>query len=152
MTKRASVDVCLPCVDDSECYPNYACVPMFFQGEKREGGYCLKDPDLGTAGCPTNPFSTPTDKRVTLSGASEKVYCGINETTTTCESYQSLIALDSSCEDQDECGAPGLDDALCETVGLNPSRCTYSCELPDECPSGKPCQGPPDNKYCGGPL
>jgi len=46
-TQLGSRSACQPCQADSECFEDYRCIPMLFDGEPRSGGYCLK---LGSAG------------------------------------------------------------------------------------------------------
>lgn len=145
-TARGSRTVCRTCVADSECEPNYRCVPMEFQGEPREGGYCLK---LGAMGC-ERPLTVPTPARTSLSGAEAEVYCGVSESRTTCEAILDLLA-DEGCTTPSDCGVPGLDDARCETVNLVLNRCTYSCDLSNQCPNTVNCGGPSEDKYCGAP-
>src|SRR5690606_26761564 len=121
---------CQTCVADSECQESYRCVGMFFDGEPRESGYCLKPASVG--GC-QRPFTVPIEGRVSRSGAPAATYCGLSEARTTCEAVLDLLA-DKSCETADDCGAPGLDDARCETVNFAAKRCTYSCSSSSQCP------------------
>lgn len=142
-TKRSSRGPCQTCVADSECEPDHRCVPMEFQGEVRERGYCLK---VGETGC-VRPFGVPTPERSSLSGAASEKYCGIDESRTTCEAVRDLID-DKDCTMPDDCGVPGLDDARCETVNLTDNKCTYSCNLNSQCPMTLNCGSSP-NDYCG---
>lgn len=145
-TERGSRARCRSCVADSECHEDYRCVPMEFQGEPREGGYCLK---VGSTGC-SEPFMVPTPARASLSGADPAVYCGVSESRTTCEAVIDLLANKSCSGGVSDCGVPGLDDARCETVNLGLNRCTYACDATNQCPNSFNCGDPP-NDYCGAP-
>ena len=152
-TPRASLNACEGCQADSECKTNFRCVPMEFQGQAREGGYCLKDSTV--EGCTVNPYRAPSPARVSLSGEEATVYCSINETLTTCEAVLDLNK-DKDCTTADDCGVPGLNDGLCETVSLSPNKCTYGCQNVADCnPSGtgSSCAGDAAGSaatYCGG--
>ncbi len=149
-TPRGLTGACELCVADSECFPNYRCVPMEFQGAPRDAGYCLKALKLEPIGCSTAPFSKSTPTRVSLSGAAEAQYCGIVESVTTCEAVLGAGSLDLVCSDKDECGVLGLEDARCQAINLV-NLCTYSCEAAANCSNFLGCGGPSDSKYCGGP-
>jgi hypothetical protein len=152
-TPRASLNACQPCLADSECKTNFRCVPMEFQGQARDGGYCLKDSTV--EGCTVNPYRSPSPARVSLSGADATVYCSINETLTTCEAVLDLNS-DKTCASADDCGAPGLSDGLCESVSLSPNKCTYGCDGVFDCRAtgfGSGCAGDAvgaATTYCGG--
>jgi hypothetical protein len=120
---------------------------MDFQSVGRPGGYCLK---LVSTGCEA-PYKIPTPSRASLSGAAAAKYCGINEAVTTCEAVLALTKS-ATCTLDDECGAAGLDDGRCETVGVDANHCTYSCSSDVTCPSDFPCGTTSGNKYCGGPT
>jgi hypothetical protein len=141
-TPRGSVLTCRACTADSECTVDNRCVPMNFDGTPRAGGYCLK---RGATGC-VAPYRVPSDARVSLSGASAEVYCGVNEAVTTCEAVLDLID-DRACAPatDDDCGVPGLNDGRCRTVGGRANRCTYSCGTAADCPAGRACT----SSYCG---
>jgi hypothetical protein len=122
--------VCEPCDTDENCEDmNEYCVPMFYMGTLR-GGYCLAD---NTVGC-AQPFSRPT-ARTSLSGRTD-TYCGINETSATCEAVLALI---------DGAACPGGGDVecplsgQCRTVGVEANRCTYPCEFTLDCPAVYTC-------------
>jgi len=53
------------------------------------------------------------------------------------------------CTLADDCGVAGLDDARCETVNLAANRCTYDCDLSNQCPNSVSCGSSDDNNYCG---
>ena len=142
-TTRKSRAACRPCLADSECHENHRCVPMEFNGEPREGGYCLK---LLSAEC-ERPLMVPSSPRGSLSGAAPAVYCGVAEERTTCEALADLLE-DRTCSTKADCGVPGLDDARCETVNGGPYRCTYSCDAANQCPNTFACGQSPDD-YCG---
>ncbi len=146
---QASKRTCEACISDSECPDGHNCVPMEFQGVAREGGFCLKDSSV--EGCSENPFRSPTSARVSLSGAPATMYCGINEDLTTCEATLDLLD-DQSCVTAEECGAPDLDDGLCEVVSLSAGKCTYACDSAAQCRASSPgagCGGVGAD-YCGG--
>lgn len=149
-TARSSADICEPCVADSECEDaDHFCVPMVFMGSGAQlaAGYCLKN---NNSGCGNAPFTVPTLERTSLSGRTD-VFCGINESVTTCTAVRQLLDNDFSEEqcteatEADDCGVPGLMDATCETVNFNTNQCTYGCSGAGQCPSGVAC-----NTYCGG--
>jgi hypothetical protein len=114
------------------------CVPMTFMGAPREGGYCL------LAGDCARPYSMSTPERRSLSGAPPGAYCGIDESATTCEALLDLIN-DTACMTDENCGADGLADGLCERVGAVADRCTIPCGLAGQCPAGLSCSA----GYCG---
>jgi hypothetical protein len=116
---------------------------MRFMGTDRDGGYCLPQFDLGCM----RPFTTPTDARSSLSGAAAETYCGVDETSTTCEAVLDLID-DASCTSDDDCGAAGVMDGRCETVNGVANRCTYSCTAATQCAAGFMCPAIADT-YCG---
>lgn len=66
------------------------------------------------------------------------------ERSTTCEAVLDLIR-DEGCTGDADCGATGLSDGLCRTVGGSANKCTYACSLAAQCPDGVAC-----NTYCGG--
>lgn len=139
-TPRMSVATCHPCVADSECMSaTQRCVPMQFMGAAH-GSYCLP---LPAPGC-TRPYSVPTPPRASTSGAVATAYCGLDETATTCEAVLALIAS-RTCVTPSDCNAMG---SQCQTVSLNPGRCTYACGALDQCPSGVACGAA---MYCGSP-
>lgn len=159
-TDVGSLDVCEPCVADSECGLNGApseehrCVPMFYQGtpfpEDEATGFCLK---TTTTGC-EQPFSITLAARPSLSNpAVEANYCGINETLATCPAVNALLNNERCLNGTDEeCPQPS---GLCERVGDLENRCTYRCGLPAQCPSEPPADscgssGSGGEDYCGG--
>ncbi len=142
-TPRGSVTTCRACRADSECASAMErCVPMQFMGASH-GSYCLRQ---GAVGC-MRPYTVPTPARVTASGAAAAAYCGVDEDATTCEAVQALTS-DTACTAPGDCGASGLADGRCETVNLVANRCTYSCGLSSQCPSGANCGA---GGYCGSP-
>jgi len=145
-TLRGSVQRCGDCVADSECINGTdRCVPMRFRSCARPTGYCLK-PSEG--GC-ERPFTVVTDERASLSGADPETYCGIDEDLTTCEAVLAL-QNEASCASDLDCGAPLLDDGICDFVNGDADRCTYACAEDLECDSPlRMCAGDP-RPYCGG--
>ena len=142
-TDRASVELCTPCLADSECKANHRCIPLSFQGAAR-GGYCMK---RVSSGC-SEPFGAAPIKRASLSGAASDDYCGLIEDSTSCEAILALLG-NRICATGDaaECGAAG---AVCGHVnGLTPPRCSYACEVSAQCPTSIPCPVSGSDKYCG---
>ena len=136
-----SVDWCETCVADSECKPNHRCVPMFFRGSLRPRAYCLEEAN-SLCSLPA-PIQSQRDS---LSGVRGEFYCVIREDLATCEAVNDY---ERPCEQNSDCGTPGLADALCRTFDGMP-RCTYACTENVECSGGgSSCIGnPPDNSYC----
>lgn len=147
-TLRASLQVCSPCLTDSECAADHHCVPLFFgaDAEREElGGFCMK---LNASGC-EEPFRAPAiEGRASLSGRTGEAYCGIDEMLTSCPAILALQA-DKDCLDgmATSCEAPG---ALCKTVNSGANKCTYSCLSNRDCIRGAPCRGPAGETHCGG--
>ena len=142
-TPRMSVTTCHACVADSECASAMErCVPMQFMGASH-GSYCLRQ---FSAGC-MRPYTVPTTARASTSGAAAAMYCGVDETVTSCEAVQSLRD-DVSCTVPADCGATGIDDGLCQTVNGVANKCTYACDAASRCPSSFTCGGA---GYCGSP-
>ena len=140
-TPRGETRTCEACVADSECMADHRCVPMTFDGAEN-GSFCMR---RASAGC-ARPFFSPLDARVSLSGAEAATYCGIDESTVSCQAVRAL--LDSrACPDgmASTCGAPG---ARCEMVGLALNQCTYACAGPSECLETGPASTC-NSGYCG---
>lgn len=144
--EQRSRDICEPCVSDTDCDFNLACIELSFQGVS-QGGACL----LPTAfGC-ERPISVPLLNRVSLSGADPTDYCGLDEERATCAAIMALED-DTRCDTDDDCPTGGV----CREVGaLVGTRCTYECSLAAECPdaptAGTCGPGDTDNPaYCGG--
>ncbi len=140
----SSQSACSRCVRDEDCTVDHRCVPMTFQGQSRQTGYCLK---AAAEGC-ERPYGVLIS-RTTTAGAPATLYCGINEETTTCESLQALLD-DRACSGgtHPECGVSTLDDGVCSTVNGFTNHCTIRCETSKECPSTLPCR----RGLCGGPA
>lgn len=127
-TLRGTLPTCMPCVSDSECVADHACVGMAWAGEEREGGFCLKHLDSGCA----EPYAVVTEPRESLSGRETSRYCGIDETATTCEAVSDLIT-NEGCETDDDCGV-FMGDGFCRTVNGIIDRCTIGCSGAAQCP------------------
>jgi len=56
------------------------------------------------------------------------------------------LADNVGCTTDDDWGAEGLNDGLCETVNLMANKCTYGCSTASDCPGGRLC---PSMTYCG---
>ncbi len=147
-------DYCQSCIADSECFggnkpdPDARCVPMEFNGTPRTGGFCLKRVVKTCA----RPFKIPL-AAASLSGAASETYCGIDQDNVTCEAVLDLsvatCAADDGCGCTRDAGSKCIGSGqggLCRTVGVDPNRCTYTCGVPDHCPSGTTCTGA--QPYC----
>jgi hypothetical protein len=131
-TPRDSVDVCESCVADSECLnDNLRCVPMNFESEFH-GNYCMR---LETAGC-SKPY-VPILTTSSLSGAGAATYCSIPTELTTCEA---VLDLGASCQNGSDCGDG--EGGLCRTVNGVANRCTYACNIVDNCTGSLVCSAP----------
>src|SRR5690606_18489692 len=92
-TAKGSLALCTACTADSECKGGSAparCVPMTFQGEPREGAYCLQEASE-TSDCPLQ-FAVGFEA-TSLSGTTAR-YCGIHQddaTATSCEAIRRSI-------------------------------------------------------------
>jgi len=149
-TPLASRQPCEQCRADSECAGGvYDCVPMNFNGTPRPGGYCLRRKGNTDCGRPLSVLIAA----VSLSGTAGMDYCGLDETLTTCEAVLARTT-GVTCENGQGggnsalCGAPGLDDAVCATVGGNDFRCTYPCSEVTECPGTSTTVCPMLEPYC----
>jgi|GEM_PF-2581353 len=148
-TARGSVFTCKPCLSDSECAPDHACVPMDFKGVARQTNFCLPvaadKPEVET-GCEA-PFPNVIT-RLSASGVTLDI-CTLNEQLTTCEA---MLQYGARCADASECGAQGLFDSLCEPIDFEPAACTFPCSSSEECPTNSEMgcmEGAPDIYYCG---
>jgi hypothetical protein len=138
-----SASVCRACVNDKQCdvAGGYRCVPMNFQGTARPGGYCLL---VSSGSNCVEPYSTLLTRGSLSQPNDAKTFCGIAESLTTCEAVLHLIN-NQGCTSDTDCGATGLNDGLCRTVGALANKCTYACSAVAQCPTGFSC-----NTYCGG--
>lgn len=138
-TLIASVGTCERCVSNDDCrWDSEDCVKMNFRGVARPDGYCLYRSDQ--FGC-SRPYAVRVD-RVSISGGLPASYCTINEAELTCEA---LREYGDFCSNDDECGAPGINDGLCKPF-TDANRCTYACSTPDDCPN--PFQTNTCGTYC----
>ena len=165
-TDVGSRDVCEPCVADSECGLNGApseehrCVPMFYPDMATRfpdevTGFCLR---TTTGGC-QQPYSVTLNSRQSLSAAPAANYCGIREQLATCPAVNALVeGRECPSGESAQCPQPS---GLCNRVGDLENRCTYLCEIAQQClPAGNPSDpnpgstcgssGPGDEDYCGG--
>jgi hypothetical protein len=147
-TAKDSVEVCEPCVADSECVAGYVCVSMQFDGVARDSAYCLP---IDEGGC-SAPYPN-AETRTTVSGDDADI-CTINESLATCEA---VLDYGAPCGDASDCGADGLDDGLCEPIEFGGAACTLTCSGFDsmECPNEEnffvcATAGPNGEKWCGG--
>jgi len=158
-TVLASRETCQTCVSDSECKEaGNRCVAMTYQGAPypdMQTGFCLKTTE---GGC-ERPFAITLADRASLSGPPTASYCGINETLATCPAVKALLD-DVQCTGgmASECPQPS---GLCEQVGDLQNRCTYPCDVAQQClPIGNPdnpnpgstcgSSGSGSDDYCGG--
>ena len=144
--ERGSLGFCQGCVSDSECVTDgmgtLRCVPMQFEGSPH-GTYCLRDLEsyrtatsMPAAPCPDQMVTARTEMSVL---GVEAEYCFIQENLATCEAvlgYRDLCPAGDA-----DCGAPGLDDASCQT-----GTCTYECAASRDCATGLCTGGGP--RYC----
>ena len=157
-TEVGSVNVCEPCVADSECSDNgdptatYRCVPMFYPNPQTrfpddQTGFCMKT----TEGDCERPYSIPLPNRPSLSAPSVGVdYCGIDEQVVTCPALRAL-ELAVGCANGTSCPPSGI----CTKVGDVSDQCTYSCSQALQCPAGAPADtcgscGSGGGDCCGG--
>ena len=113
---------------------------MTYANAPREDGYCLVEADDECLD--VDPVITQRDS---LSGVVGEFYCVIREDLVTCEAVKDFGRL---CDQNDDCGVPGVDDGLCRIVD-GARQCTYRCATSIECANGTSCIGnPPDNSYC----
>lgn len=141
-TRKASRRTCESCVADSECGtnegapdPNSRCVPMAFKGSAH-GAYCLIRA-MSVNLCP-RPYSVGIEA-ISLSGAPQEAYCGLNQNATTCEAVFSTFNV-VTCSADSQCG--GGQGGLCRQVigGSSPPKtCTIPCASNDQCMIGKSC-------------
>ncbi len=133
-TVVGSLEVCEPCLADSECSTDHSCVPMDFDGAFH-GNYCLK---LLASGC-ERPFSDSIDA-VSASGNQTEEYCALKTSLVTCEAFNTFL---DACEDASECGDANLNnDARCEPVDtIAGNECTFACVGMNDCPQGSDCTG-----------
>lgn len=157
-TEVGSVDDCGRCAADSECIggnqsdPERRCVPMEFDGEAREGGYCLRRQSQTCS----RPYAIVINA-TSLSGALQEAYCGIDEDSVTCEAVVDLLSSRACPEGEDsECGCPRDEDGncteageggLCRTVGVFENQCSYQCGAENRCPSDFSCANQ-DPDFC----
>jgi|GEM_PF-1999348 len=132
-TPLESLTACQPCQADNECFADHRCVPMNFGDPAMpHGNYCLK---IASTMC-ERPYTVSISQE-SVSGAASEEYCGINQVNTTCEAIIDLRNSKDCVEDSD-CGAQGLDDAVCGTT-LAGDVCTITCELNSQCSSVQTC-------------
>jgi hypothetical protein len=157
-TAKGTVANCKPCVADSECVggnqadPDARCVPMEFQGNLRQGGFCLR---RGVKTC-SRPYTIAISAK-SLSGATAENYCGIDQANVRCEAVLDLEEsrtcqglTDSACgcarDNDGKCTNAG-EGGLCRDFAVLEDQCTYQCGANNHCPTGFNCLGSP-TKYC----
>jgi hypothetical protein len=166
-TDVGSIEVCEPCVADSECGEDgsaseaYRCAEMRYEGQRYpdgDTGFCLKVFSVG--GC-EQPYAIRISDRPSLSGDPLESYCGINEILATCPAVRALDQNQPQCPRGEDTECP--ESGLCRDVGGLSNKCTYRCEtegdnavecLPDN-PPGRPgttcgSSGSGGDPYCGG--
>jgi hypothetical protein len=140
---------CEPCSNDVQCAAGHACVTMSFEGAPI-GAFCLRE----GPSC-ARPYLSPL-ARTSLNGRSS-VFCGLNESLTTCPAVLGLVGNQTCPGGTDGECPPG---GLCRTLGsgILMNRCTYRCGSGDDCldattrPAQSTCgdAGSAESTYCGG--
>lgn len=151
-TSVGTVDICRPCLADSECVggnkadPATRCVGMTFADVPRPGGFCLRR----VAKTCDRPYKVPLTA-ASLSGSAAEDYCGIDQATTRCEAVLDVIAsrscpggLDTECgckrDGDGNCTETGQG-GLCRLVGTDVNTCTIPCGILNQCPEPLTCTG-----------
>jgi hypothetical protein len=143
-TPVKSVGECGACVADSECHEGegYRCIPLGFGPEGARmplGGFCLLQVDMAGLECPL-PYQVLIASS-SLSGATNELYCGVNQKLTTCPAVLSMLS-NGVCSTDNDCGVSGLGDGQCLFIpGLN-SKCNIECDNPAQCTSDRTCKSP----------
>lgn len=145
---------CLPCRADSECEDGHRCIELQYQGSSH-GWYCMLLPPAagGCVGGSPAPWRVALSARESRSGAPASGYCGINESSTTCEAVRVALSGQVTCSDHSECPEGGRCEFVGE-VGTGTDRCTYPCGNSNQCPSEAQdpelasCPGG-EGSYCG---
>lgn len=118
-----SADVCEPCISDSQCQETQLCVEQFF-GDVSVGHFCFE----ATSACDARPFSRLFRLAVSIDGQQADV-CGLAEAT--CPALEDFMVAapcgTGAVPDSTECGAPGIDDGVCLSLGLD-SFCSIRCD------------------------
>lgn len=137
--RKGSVDVCRRCIADSVCKQGMKCVTLDFGGEAH-GDFCVyTSGSSGNCG-DRRPYSHYA-RATSIDGAGGG-YC-VPADTTTCEAVLDATSeRDCSGGGSADCGASGVVDGSCN----DNKRCTYSCDLPEDCLPGEMCL---TNKTCG---
>ncbi len=128
---------CETCEADGECLGARNCIEMNFDGSS-QGTFCLQQ--KSGPGC-DRPFSTID--RDSIHGAAGP-YCGPRESLTTCDAFLDFLSQD--CTMDSDCGAEGVNDALCRDDG-DGLMCTYECGGTEDCSSGFQCSTE-NPRYC----
>jgi hypothetical protein len=148
-----SADLCAPCVADAHCQQaplSRLCVEQRFD-DVSIGHFCLPKPTAFENGpaCRARVTSVFVEEQLSIDGARSDM-CHL-PTTTTCPGLNDF--------EQDEfagadcgtgsggsdalCGAPGVDDGVCVSVGQ--VNATFHCRIPcsgnNDCPLGTACTG-----------
>jgi len=123
------------CVSDNECIAGHRCVVTEFPQGTAYGAYCLQQ--IGDALCP-NRVAAKRTARSTL--GVEDSFCFPDDSFTTCEG---VLDFQSVCTTPDDCGAAGINDALCIS-----QRCTYGCDSSADCSGTNSCIGASSSQYC----
>jgi hypothetical protein len=148
-TAKGSVDVCKACLADSECVggnlaaPISRCVPMTFGPTAvAHGNYCLQR--RASQACA--PPLAVLVSAVSASGTPAEDYCGLSQSTTTCEAVLDMKAS-KVCPtgDDDQCGM-GLGGVCKLSSSTSDYRCTIPCSETVQCTSVRTCSGTPS--YC----
>jgi hypothetical protein len=142
----ASTGQCGECVNDDQCVEGYKCVPEQLNARVPTGKrHCMKEaPEEGCAEKAPFVVSVPA---TSLNGV-EGRFCTLRYAT--CASYAMYKkgpdvvpegfpgAGAPTCVNNDSCGLPGLDIAVCVVYTDNVNRCTYACFEDEDCPRNPP--------------
>lgn len=143
--------LCSECVSDAQCRDGMLCVPMNYPTatDPEVGTFCLWKQSAAGMGAPNGSCSTvaPYSRQVavrSIDGVMDTV-CSLRDTT--CAGLRSYLTECPTTMD-DECGAPGFDDALCLTDGAT-YRCTPRCTVSSDCVSATSiCDDTVVDRYC----
>ncbi len=130
---------CEACASDAHCMVGHRCVHSTFSGES--GYVCLP---AATPSCARAPFVN----KIQILEAGEIVsVCGLK--TTSCAGFLNFSRGVPGCSEQADlepegeadsaCGVPSTTDGARCVPFEDGARCTYTCELPADCPCGASC-------------
>lgn len=137
--KPHTADACEPCVMDEQCQPGQHCVEMRHGDSTSEqvlGRFCLWDRlELPGETCrEKRPFARAVENSVNTRGELVQV-CAPRTTCAAVASYGDY------CEEDEDCGRAGLDDAKC-VLFAGEKSCTFYCTNTNECFEDSTCPAP----------